>query len=184
MSKVRINDLARELEVKSRPILDALEAIGVTGKTHSSSIETDQAERVRAHFTNGGRRTQEAPQPRPQANIVMPPPAPASATNPPVGPVIARPPVAVAPASTPPVVAAPHAARPAPAAPPVEAAAAAPAPAVAAPAVHTPTPAAPSPAAESPTAVDQVEAPAEPSAPSGVPVRRVIMPQTGPRPIY
>jgi len=42
MSKVRINDLARELEVKSRPILDALEAIGVTGKTHSSSIEADQ----------------------------------------------------------------------------------------------------------------------------------------------
>jgi len=32
---------------KSRPILDALEAIGVTGKTHSSSIEADQAERVR-----------------------------------------------------------------------------------------------------------------------------------------
>src|SRR5439155_24745428 len=51
MSKVRINDLARELEVKSRPILDALEAIGVTGKTHSSSIEADQAERVRAYFS-------------------------------------------------------------------------------------------------------------------------------------
>ncbi len=50
MSKVRINDLARELEVKSRPILDALEAIGVSGKTHSSSIEEDQAERVRAYF--------------------------------------------------------------------------------------------------------------------------------------
>ena len=29
MTKVRINDLARELEVKSKPILDALEAIGV-----------------------------------------------------------------------------------------------------------------------------------------------------------
>src|SRR5258708_12516783 len=55
MSKVRINDLARELEVKSRPILDALEAIGVTGKTHSSSIEADQAERVRAYFNGGGR---------------------------------------------------------------------------------------------------------------------------------
>ena len=50
MSKVRINDLARELEVKSRPILDALEAIGVSGKTHSSSIEEDQAARVRAYF--------------------------------------------------------------------------------------------------------------------------------------
>src|SRR5260370_12274681 len=55
MSKVRINDLARELEVRSRPILDALEAIGVTGKTHSSSIEADQAERVREYFRNGGR---------------------------------------------------------------------------------------------------------------------------------
>ncbi len=50
MNKVRINDLARELEVKSRPILDALEAIGVSGKTHSSSIDEDQAERVRAYF--------------------------------------------------------------------------------------------------------------------------------------
>ena len=55
MSKVRINDLARELEVKSRPILDALEAIGVTGKTHSSSIEADQAEKVREYFKNGSR---------------------------------------------------------------------------------------------------------------------------------
>src|ERR1700747_1298566 len=57
MSKVRINDLARELEVKSRPILDALEAIGVTGKTHSSSIEADQAERVRDYFRTGARST-------------------------------------------------------------------------------------------------------------------------------
>ena len=55
MTKVRINDLARELEVKSKPILDALEAIGVSGKTHSSSIEPDQAERVREYFRNGGR---------------------------------------------------------------------------------------------------------------------------------
>src|SRR5258708_35479701 len=55
MSKVRINDLARELEVKSRPILDALEAIGITGKTHSSSIEADQAEKVRAYFNGGSR---------------------------------------------------------------------------------------------------------------------------------
>src|ERR1700761_5836654 len=55
MSKVRINDLARELEVKSRPILDALEAIGITGKTHSSSIETDQAEKVREYFKGGSR---------------------------------------------------------------------------------------------------------------------------------
>ena len=52
MSTVRINELARELEVKSREILDALAAVGVTEKkTHSSSIESDEAERVRAHLT-------------------------------------------------------------------------------------------------------------------------------------
>jgi translation initiation factor IF-2 len=40
MSKVRINDLAREMEVKSRRILDVLAEIGLAeGKTHSSSLE-------------------------------------------------------------------------------------------------------------------------------------------------
>src|SRR5277367_5384907 len=51
MSKVRINDLARELEVKSKAILDVLDEVGVTEKkTHSSSIEEHEAEKVRAHF--------------------------------------------------------------------------------------------------------------------------------------
>jgi translation initiation factor IF-2 len=54
MSTVRINELARELEVKSRAILDALTEVGVTEKkTHSSSIEVDEAERVRAHILKG-----------------------------------------------------------------------------------------------------------------------------------
>jgi len=51
MSKVRINDLARELEVKPRAIIDLLPELGVEGvKTHSSSLEADEAEKVRAHF--------------------------------------------------------------------------------------------------------------------------------------
>ncbi|PYX36397.1 MAG: hypothetical protein DMG81_16110 [Acidobacteria bacterium] len=51
MSKIRINDLARELEVKSKAILDVLIAVGVTEKkTHSSSVEEHEAEKVRAHF--------------------------------------------------------------------------------------------------------------------------------------
>ncbi len=51
MSKVRINDLARELEVKPRAILDMLPELGVAGgKTHSSSLEADEAEKVRARF--------------------------------------------------------------------------------------------------------------------------------------
>ncbi len=55
MSKVRINDLARELEVKSKAILDALPEVGVTEKkTHSSSLEDYEAEKVRVHFRASG----------------------------------------------------------------------------------------------------------------------------------
>ncbi|MGO8796873.1 MAG: translation initiation factor IF-2, partial [Candidatus Sulfotelmatobacter sp.] len=51
MSKVRINDLARELEVKSKAILDTLPLVGVTEKkTHSSSLEEHEAEKVRVYL--------------------------------------------------------------------------------------------------------------------------------------
>src|SRR6266568_5513125 len=56
MSKVRINDLAREMEVKSRQILDVLGELGLgEGKTHSSSIEEHEAEKVRAQFERGSK---------------------------------------------------------------------------------------------------------------------------------
>ncbi|HVU47756.1 MAG TPA: translation initiation factor IF-2 [Terracidiphilus sp.] len=56
MSKVRINDLAREMEVKSRQILDVLAELGLgAGKTHSSSLEADEADKVRAHFARSDR---------------------------------------------------------------------------------------------------------------------------------
>src|SRR5437588_10916972 len=52
MTKIRINDLARELEVKSKAILDVLLEVGVTEKrTHSSSVEEDEAEKIRRYFT-------------------------------------------------------------------------------------------------------------------------------------
>ena len=56
MSKVRINDLAREMEVKSRQVLDVLAELGLgAGKTHSSSLEEDEAEKVRAQFERAAR---------------------------------------------------------------------------------------------------------------------------------
>jgi translation initiation factor IF-2 len=55
MSKVRINDLARELEVKSKAILDTLPQVGITEKkTHSSSLEEHEAEKVRAYLRSSG----------------------------------------------------------------------------------------------------------------------------------
>jgi translation initiation factor IF-2 len=48
MKKIRINELARELEVKAHEILDRLPELGVTEKkTHSSSIDEDVAIRLR-----------------------------------------------------------------------------------------------------------------------------------------
>jgi translation initiation factor IF-2 len=48
---IRINELARELEVKSKRLLEYLPAIGVTEKrSHSSSVEDDVADKLRAHF--------------------------------------------------------------------------------------------------------------------------------------
>ncbi|MGC1904162.1 MAG: translation initiation factor IF-2 N-terminal domain-containing protein, partial [Candidatus Acidiferrum sp.] len=50
-NQVRINELARELEVKAKAIIDLLPGYGVTEKkTHSSSIPVDVAEKVRGHL--------------------------------------------------------------------------------------------------------------------------------------
>jgi len=50
-NQIRINELARELEVKAKAILDYLPEAGVAEKkTHSSSIDLAAAEKVRRHF--------------------------------------------------------------------------------------------------------------------------------------
>src|SRR6202008_2271935 len=50
-NQVRINELARELEVKAKAIIDLLPGYGVTEKkTHSRSIPEDVAEKVRKHL--------------------------------------------------------------------------------------------------------------------------------------
>jgi translation initiation factor IF-2 len=51
MKKIRINVLARELEVKSHLILELLPEMGVSEKlTHSSSIDEDVADKLRVRF--------------------------------------------------------------------------------------------------------------------------------------
>jgi translation initiation factor IF-2 len=50
-NQVRINELARELEIKAKVLIEYLPEAGVTEKkTHSSSIDLVHAERVRKHF--------------------------------------------------------------------------------------------------------------------------------------
>ena len=55
MKKIRINELARELEVKPNKILELLPDLGVQEKkTHSSSIDEDVAIQIKQRFVQEG----------------------------------------------------------------------------------------------------------------------------------
>jgi translation initiation factor IF-2 len=236
MSKIRINDLARELEVKSKAILDALPEVGVTEKkTHSSSVEEHEAEKVRAYLRAASEAQTSTKQSRPSraesdeiktkidlSNISRPgdvlnairkqqapvsavapaarPPASASPAAPPVSTVKAPPPPS-APLPPPRIIVPQSTPRPTfsvPAPPVAQSQVPDVAPPASAQPVH-PTPATP-PAAQAaaPTAVTTPPvAPAQPAAPVATktatpiapsrpqtPPPRMIVPHTGPRPVY
>ena len=241
MSKIRINDLARELEVKSKAILDALLEVGVTEKkTHSSSVEEHEAEKVRAYLRAASEAQSAPKQSRPSRvdsdeiktkidlsnisrpgdvlNAIRKQQAPVSAPASPVRPSASASPMAPsvstvkAPPAPPPTAAVPtprivlpqSTVRPtfsAPAPPVVQAPATAvpsptPAPVrtVHPPAGATPTAAqaaAPSSVTAAPVAPPQSSAPpaAKPTGPivpsrPQAPSPRMIVPHTGPRPVY
>jgi translation initiation factor IF-2 len=155
-TQVRINELARELEVKAKAIIDLLPGFGVTEKkTHSSSISVEVAEKVR-HQLQGTAEPAPAP---PAAAAPAAPPRPAD--KPPVAAPAPGPTASVAAHPAAPAVAAhPPAVPTAPAKPPT-----APAPAVVKPAAPSAAPAAPLPSA--PVAAPKPAAPV--GAPTGAP---------------
>jgi translation initiation factor IF-2 len=108
MSKIRINELARELEVKPNVILELLPELGVTDKkTHSSSLDDDVVLNLRRRVAGGGlgEESEQDPAPReepvrqPEARVAEPAPAVAKAAPAPVAPEPARP-AASAPVET------------------------------------------------------------------------------------
>ncbi|MGA2020206.1 MAG: translation initiation factor IF-2 [Candidatus Sulfotelmatobacter sp.] len=243
MSKVRINDLARELEVKSRAILDTLPLVGVTEKkTHSSSLEEHEAEKVRVYIRSAaegssssgkssGRpvrgeeeiktkidlshisrpgdvlkaitQQKEAVAPPVPTRVVPPPVTHGPVAQPPVDKPAAAPPAAVShpttvapavvkPAATPPAASTTTAApvvtaRPL-VAPPVPSAPAASSPVTAPPVRPAVPPVIPSSSAPAAPVVSASAPPAAPVAAKPVaappPAPRMIVPQTGPRPVY
>ena len=50
MSKIRVYELAKQLEKESSDILAVLEKIGITGKKPASGIEEDDAQKVKEFF--------------------------------------------------------------------------------------------------------------------------------------
>src|SRR5580700_4946742 len=170
-NQVRINELARELEVKAKAIIDLLAGYGVTEKkTHSSSIPVDVAVKVRAHLrgvanaeaeaeakAKSDREAKEAAAraarmrpagaPAPPSPAATAPAAPAPRPTAPSPAVVVTPPAAPAPvAAAPPAPvttppARPLAATPAAVAPKAQAPAAPPAATTEAPVAAAPAPA-------------------------------------------
>src|SRR5665213_3715771 len=100
MSKIRINELARELEVKPSVILDLLPELGVSDKkTHSSSLDDDVVLNLRRRVAGMGADEQAASheaapprEPARQSAVALQEPAPvAKSAPPPVAPEPARP---------------------------------------------------------------------------------------------
>ena len=223
MSKIRINDLARELEVKSKTILDVLPEIGVTEKkTHSSSLEEHEAEKVRAHLRGGSEASVTSKPARPsrdgdeiktkidlshiskpgdvlKAIISKQQPAPTAPARPapPPAPVEAKAAAPVSPAAKAPAPPASAAApsklvvpatgpRPTftvpapPSAPQVPSASTSAPPRTAAPPAPPAAPIAAGPPQPQAPAASRPTAPTRPQAPPP----RMIVPQTGPRPVY
>jgi len=82
MGGIRINELARELEVKSRAVLDCLKELGFTDKrSHSSSVDDETADKVRAYFSGQGEAQKSGGEkPKATASAEKETPAPTSET--------------------------------------------------------------------------------------------------------
>jgi len=154
-NQVRINELARELEVKAKAIIDLLPGFGVAEKkTHSSSIPVDVAERVRRTI-QGQAEADAAAEAAAQADKQAREAAARAARQ-----RFATPPAPPAPVAAPPVPAAPAPVATKPPAPPPSA--------PAAPvSVQTPPAASASPAVVAPL-TPPVVAPAPPAKPAPV----------------
>jgi translation initiation factor IF-2 len=127
MKKIRINELARELEVKPGAILELLPELGVTEKkTHSSSIDEDVSLEIRRRLTGesgaGARPSEEPPAREVREHAEEPGAAPQPAPEPPKAQTHTV--IPVSPVSPPPAAAhaepateahaSPHAPRPVP----------------------------------------------------------------------
>ena len=60
MSKVRVYELAHDLGLESKDLVDFLEDLGADIKNHMSTVEDDIAEMVREHFSKEGNASPEA----------------------------------------------------------------------------------------------------------------------------
>src|SRR5688500_3039694 len=78
--KVRVYELARELDKDNKSLEEAIRGLGIPIKNYMSTLSLDEAERVRAAFGNGSR-----PAARPAPSTAPRPSAPAPRPSAPQG---------------------------------------------------------------------------------------------------
>jgi translation initiation factor IF-2 len=198
--KVRIFELAKELNMSSKDLMALFGRLGLEAKSQLSVVEPKVADLLRAQLKGAAKPAAPKAAPAAKAPAVAPPAAavaaPAAAAPPEAAPVAVTPPAAAAVAAEPvptlkPVAAPKRAPKPAAAAPvaeepvaaePAAAAPAAAAPAVAAPAAAPPAPEAPPEEPPAPVAPPRPAGPAPRIAP-GAPTRPIpgsVAPRTAP----
>jgi translation initiation factor IF-2 len=189
-NQIRINELARELEVKAKVLIDFLPEIGVTEKkTHSSSLDLEHAELARKHFAGLAAKEAAAEAEKQAKATAARKPAPRPAVTAAPTPSVAKP-AAAAPSVAPPAAAKPAAPTAIPGSPATRPAGtpSAPAPASSAPSAHPPAhPTSQAPVAAKPAASPAAAAPAAPARPGvapsaprpGVPLRPPVPGQPG-----
>ena len=50
---MRVNELAKELNISNKELLDKLAKISIVGKTHSSTLTSDQVRKIKDFIANG-----------------------------------------------------------------------------------------------------------------------------------
>ena len=50
---IRINELAKELNISNKELIAKLEKISIVGKTHSSTLTLDQVKKIKDFIANG-----------------------------------------------------------------------------------------------------------------------------------
>ena len=64
---IRINELAKELKISNKDLLEKLAKISIVGKTHSSTLTADQVKKIKDFIANGEKETKPS---KPKAFIV------------------------------------------------------------------------------------------------------------------
>ena len=58
---VRINEVAKELGLTSKEVIEKFAQISITGKTHSSTVTLEQVKRLKDFIASGGVKEQKKP---------------------------------------------------------------------------------------------------------------------------